>query len=290
MRIQSIVALTDFSTAGELALDRAALLAAAHQARLHILFGAETPHPRFTDPQARLEQRARQLARRHGLPVQALEHRGGSVAGEALRAAAGADLLVMDRRPPAGMAGLLGGSTLARVLRASSCPVLVVQQPVHGAYAHVLVAVDFSAASDALVRYAGGLEAAAAVELFHAADRRCESTAQALRDYRHEVRRQAQGRRVRLSDVFEARRNRVGMAVGAGDRARQLAVQQESAGADLVALAHRRRGLLGDLLRGRATRRVLDGVGCDVLVYPQDYPGTQARAQSAVARRWTEAT
>ena len=66
MRLQTIVALTDFSTAAEHALDRAALLAAEHKARLHLLFGAEQPDPKFVDPQARLAQRARQLARRHG--------------------------------------------------------------------------------------------------------------------------------------------------------------------------------------------------------------------------------
>ena len=281
MRLQTIVALTDFSTAAEHALDRAARLAAAHGAYLRILFGTEVPDPQFADPQARLEQRARQLARRHGVPVKALQYRDGDVAGEALRAAAGADLLVLDRRPQRGLGGFWRGGTLTRILRAGTCPVLVVQQPGHGAYAHVLVAVDGSPASDALVRYAGGLETVAAMELFHAGG--AQAPAQAVC---------APDRLVRLSDAFDARRNRVGMATGMGDMARQLAVQQERSGADLVALAHRRRGALADALLGGVTRRLLRGVGCDVLVYPHGRAQGVARGagdQPRVARRCTQA-
>ena len=40
MRLHTVVALTDFSTAAEHAVDRAAQLAAAHQARLHLLYAA----------------------------------------------------------------------------------------------------------------------------------------------------------------------------------------------------------------------------------------------------------
>lgn len=298
MRLQTIVALTDFSTAAEHALDRAALLAAEHKARLRILFGAEMPDPKFADPQARLEQRARQLARRHDLPVSALPYHGGDVADSVLRAAEGADLLVLDKRPQVGLGGLWAGGTLAQVLRRSPCPALVVQQAALAAYAHVLVAVDFSPASNAMVRYAGALDGSAAVELFHAVDMRdeaklrsAEASAQAVRTYREEMRRHAHDRLVRLSDGFEARRNRVGLSIGMGDMARQLAVQQESSGADLVALSHRRRSLVMDALLGSVARRLLGGVGCDVLVYPHDYPGAAARGaapQPRVARRWTQ--
>ena len=142
MRLQTIVALTDFSTAAEHALDRAALLAAEHKARLHLLFGAEQPDPKFVDPQARLEQRARQLARRHDLPVKALAYRGAGVVDEVLRAAVGADLLVLDKRAHQGVEQLWRGGTLSQILRRSPCPVLVVQRAAREAYAHVLLAVD----------------------------------------------------------------------------------------------------------------------------------------------------
>ena len=54
MHLQTIVAITDFSAAAEQALDRAAMVAADHHARLRIHYGTDTPDPKFTDPHARL--------------------------------------------------------------------------------------------------------------------------------------------------------------------------------------------------------------------------------------------
>lgn len=293
MRFQTIVALTDFSTAAEHALDRAALLAAGHKARLHILFGAEEPDPKFSDPQDRLDQRARQLAQRHDLQVKALTYRGDGVVRETLRAAAGADLLVLDRRASTGLAGLCLGGTLAQLLRRSPCPVLVVQQPARAAYDHLLVAVDFSAASRALACYALALDGGAAVELLHTVDTRAQASVQAVRDYREEVRRCSQDWLVRLSQACGTQRNRVLMTVGTGgDVVQEVAAYQQRSGADLVALAQRRRSRLLDFLLGSMARRLLGSLACDVLVYPQDYTGAAActaAAQSRVARRWTQA-
>ena len=67
MRLQTLVALTDFSPSAEQAVARAALLAAEHKAELHLLHGSAGPDVKHVDPQARLEQLARQLARRHGI-------------------------------------------------------------------------------------------------------------------------------------------------------------------------------------------------------------------------------
>ena len=111
---------------------------------------------------------------------------------------------------------------------------------------------------------------------------------------RDELRRRMHGRRVRLSDVFDARRNRVGLKLGQGvdDKARQLAVQQHRSGADLVALTQQRRRWLGDWLQGGMLRHLLGHADCDLLVYPHDRPQATpgGRAlQSRVARRWTQA-
>ena len=158
MHLQTIVAITDFSAAAEQALDRAAMVAADHHARLRIHYGTDTPDPKFADPHARLEQRARQLARRHDVAVVAARQGTGDVVADALAATAGADLLVMDRRAHFSWGRLLRGSPWARVLRGSRCPVLIVQNAPKSAYRHVLVAVDFSETAGALVRYAGGLQ------------------------------------------------------------------------------------------------------------------------------------
>ena len=371
MRLHTVVALTDFSTAAEHAVDRAAQLAAAHQARLHLLYAAQHHDPRFADPQARLEQRARQLGRRHGLPVTALHGAGQGVVADALQAAAQADLLVLDRRMQSGWHAWWRPCVLAQLLRRAPCPVLVVQQPAQGAYGHVLVALDAAPAVPALLRYAGALEVSARVELFHACPVRgpCDATlayrsqeqwrvrlSDAFEARRNRVdlrvgaqdlarqlvvQQPAQGAyghvlvaldaapavpallryagalevsarvelfhacpvrgpcdatlayrsqeqwRVRLSDAFEARRNRVDLRVGGQDLARQLVVQQERVGADLIVLGHRRRGLLTETLRGAVARRLLQGVRCDVLVVPHDGASQpQERRQAVAAPGW----
>ena len=157
---------------------------------------------------------------------------------------------------------------------------LVVQQPAQGAYGHLLVALDAAPAVPALLRYAGALEGSARVELFHACPVRgpCDATLA----YRSQ-----EQWRVRLSDAFEARRNRVDLRVGAQDLARQLVVQQERVGADLIVLGHRRRGLLTETLRGAVARRLLQGVRCDVLVVPHDGASQpQERRQAVAAPGW----
>src|SRR5690606_23650552 len=96
--------------------------------------------------------------------------------------------------------------------------------------------------------------------------------------------------RLRVSDAFEARRNRVGLATGTLDPARQLIVQQQSTGADLLVLAHSRRGLLSELLSPGKVHRLLAGrdrVDCDVLLVP-GAADTAAVRQSALGGGWTQ--
>lgn len=307
MRIQTILAITDFSSPAEQALDRAALLAARHQARLQLLHVAERQDAKFCDPQARLEQRARQLSRRHQLTAQALPASGGDLAA-LLAAAAQADLLVMDSRLhgrwrwPTRALGLL-----ARVLRASPCPVLVVQGAARAPYAHVLVHAAGDDEGGRLLHGAAAMHAGATVELFHVARPRrglglaCgEAFARALRSRRQRAQQLAQPvahTRLRVSDAFETRRNRVGLATRGLDAARQLLVQQQGTRADLLVLAHAPRGALRDLLQASKPWRLLAGpepVDCDVLLVPQSGAvaarGDAPARQSAVARRWTQAT
>lgn len=281
MRLQTILALTDFSAQAEHGLERAAMLAATHNARLRILYGAETPSPKFVDPFARLEQRARQLARRHGVQVVAVNGVGDPVE-DTLTQAADADLLVLDRRMHRALHQFWVGSTVQQLMRRSPCPVLVVQQAPGGPYERVLVAVDYTATSKPLVRYAGALAVGSSMALFHAIDSRSAEVSQAaMQAYRQEVLPHVHNRMSRLKDSFDTRRNRVGTLTGQGDVARQMVVQQESMSADLVVVGQRRRAALMDLVAGSMARRLLGHAGCDVLVCPQDFLG---QASDAAAR------
>lgn len=307
MRIQNILAVTDFSRTAEQALDRAALLAAQHRCTLAVLYAAERADPNVHDPAVRLAQRAGQLTRRHGIEVHLLPlaEAGPAAIRAVLCAAKQADVLVLDARPASGWLARRAqrGGWLAQVLRASPCPVLVVQGPAGQPYAHVLV----DAAHDAcegVLRRAGALEPRATLEWFHAARPQgvrslrlqCgEAFARALRSRRQPQ--QAPRCAVHVSDAFEARRNRVGLATGGIDAVRQLAIQQQSTGADLVALVQPRRSALMAWLQPGAACRLLageDGVVCDVLVLPRGPAAVRGAGagsvQSAVARRWTQAT
>ena len=277
MRLKTLVALTDFSAQAEQCLDRAALLARAHQAELRILYAAEVPSAKFSDPFARLEQRGRQLARRHGITAVAVGGSGDMLV-DALAQARDADLLVLDHRSHRAWPRLWRSSSLEQVMDRCPCPVLVVQQPAEGAYEQLLVAVDFSEVSRSLVRYASGLEAGAAMELFHAIDSRsqarlrcADAKASVVRAYRRLALKNTENRSFRFTDSFDARRNRVGTLTGQGDRVVQITVQKERSQADLVVVGKARsQGVVGWLL-GSMARGLVAGLDCDVLVVPHDY-------------------
>ncbi|MPM34160.1 hypothetical protein SDC9_80742 [bioreactor metagenome] len=284
MRIQTIAALTDFSTGAEQALDRAGLLARRHRAHLCLVYGADATDPRFVNPQARLEQRARQLARQHEIKVTTREFDDSdSVAERVLAAAASADLLVIDKRMERDWARPWRGALLGRCLRQSPCPVLVVQQPVSGAqaedgeaddYARMLVAVDGQPMSRQMVHYAGLLQGDAAVELFHTDEGGAVNDAQVdlrtLQEYRDELQRGGGAERaLSMADMDDARRNRVDSHLGTRDVARQLMVQQQHSGADLIVIGARRNHWLDRwALAARATR-LATNASCDVLVCGQ---------------------
>lgn len=167
MSFKSILALTDFSTSAEDALDRAGLLAARRRASLRIMYADEVPSLKFSDPFARLQQRARQLARRHCIAVEALPHSGDMIEAIVLQAAR-ADLLVLDHRQHRSPQAFWRGTTLDQLMRRCPCPVLVVKQAPSGPYGHILLDVDLTPESKELVRYASGSDVESAVEYFHA--------------------------------------------------------------------------------------------------------------------------
>ena len=287
MRLQTIVALTDFSVQAEQCLDRAALLASAHHAELRILYGAEVPCPKFSDPFARLEQRGRQIARRHGITTVAI---GGTddLLTDVLTQTLDADLLVLDRRSHRLWHQFWRGSLVEQVVQQARCPVLVVQQPVAGAYRQLLVAVDFSENSRSLVRYASGFEIGAAMEIFHAlasGDQASVGCADAqfsmVRAYQRIASKNGQGRRVRFSDSLDARRNRVGVLTGRTAPIGQITVQKESSQADLVVVGKSRPNPVVDWLLGSLARGLVAGLNCDVLVVPHDYPADRVADLSA---------
>ena len=287
MQLHSILAITDFSTQAEHGLERAALVAAAHQAKLRIVYFTESATHGFLNPGGRLAQRARQLARRHDITVDAVTRPCNSLT-DVLKEATSADLLVVDERRQRSLSSLWRGTEVAQLLRRSPCPVLVVKQAPSTHYNNMLVATDFTADSLALVRYGSGFDAKSELELFHA--RRSIGNApapwarQAAKQeaaFRQESHRLLQGRQFALTDSFDTRLSRVDWVHGDFDPARQTLVRQKISDADLIVVGKERRSILADRLLGSVAQRLVTSASSDVLVVPHAYNASSRAAGRA---------
>ena len=286
MNFQAILVLTDFSTAATAAVHRAALLAADHGAMLTLMHVAAPGDAHPANAPVRLDQTARQLAQRSGLRVYA-RYASGEATGAIAAEAARADLLVLPHQPARGAAAFLRTPLAVRLARLCRCPILVVKAPALRPYRKILVTVDFQARSQALVALACAVDGRSEIELFHAISlrddarlRAAEASHEAVQAYRRRMRRNAQERLFALSDSFQARRNRMLMAIGHGDPARQAVVQQEYTGADLLLVGKRRAAAWVDLFFGSVAQRLLAWAHCDVILLPDEHrPATRAAAR-----------
>ena len=290
MTPHSILAVTDFSTLGDHALRRAALLGAEHGATLKLLYLSYPGEPPPPDASSRLAHHAVQLAQRHGIRVRSANHIALCV-DDVLPEARCADLLVWGTAPVVGARSFFRGQPVDGLLRTAQRPLLVVRRPADAAYRSLLVAVDFSASSHRLVELGIALNRSAQVELFHAISthneeklRYAEVSERAIRTYRDECRRHARNRMLWLTDSYDARRNRVLSAIGHGDPGRQTVIQQQHSGAELIVVGKRPAWLLTELMFGSVAKRVLRDAGTDVLVVPHGHqPASSATAVKRLA-------
>lgn len=276
MTFDSILALTDFTTQSEHALDRAALLAGQHNAPLRLIHFAEERHRFFSDPIARLSQRARQLTRRHGIRVQALE-RNPVTLDAVMQESRSASLLVMGPLWQRNWKTFYRGTTLDQFVHDSPCPVLVVKQAAERSYEQVLVAVDLSPRSRELIAYARRFASPSALQLFHAIDtieesklRSADVSFEAIRANRLDSRQHAKDRLVQLTRALGLAGNAMAFDVGNGDPAYQTAVQQQATRAELVVVGKRRASALARFLTGSVAQRLAKWAESDVLVVPFD--------------------
>lgn len=284
MTFQSILALTDFSTSAEHALDRAALLAVRHRSNLRIMYADEIPSLGFSDPFARLQQRARQMARRHGIAAEALAH-GGDMLDAIVRYAARADLLVLDHRQHRQWHTFWRGTTLDQLIRRCPCPVLVVRQASSGPYSHILVAQDATSESRGLVRYASISASEPEFELLNVWNTLNETaihsdtvSAEAPEACRKTMRQDARSRSIRFPVAFDKRRNRASWAAMRAEPVSPIPMHPDSVRSSLVIVGKRRNSTLVDFLFGSVARSVVSLAGCDVLVICHDYKGPSGAA------------
>ena len=163
----SLLALTPLDAHSHHHLEKAAALAVATGMQLRLAY-CGTGHNVFDSPLARLEQRARHLARQFKVVVEAIEETMTSL--DVLRFHAHKSTLLCVAHAPSTTHTLpLGADWLARALRLHTVPVLVMHTASPTAYRKVLVPVSLQADSAHLLRWATALAGRARIDVFHAA-------------------------------------------------------------------------------------------------------------------------
>lgn len=293
MTPRSILAVTDFSIDGDKALDRAALLSAEHGAVLKLACLAYPGEAPPSDAATRLAHHALQLSQIHGIDARAASRLAHAIE-DLLPEVNAADLVVWGTAPVRSLRSFFLGQPVEALMRSARRPVLVVRRSARRSYRSLLVAVNFSEASRALVDVGFSLSKSASVELFHAVStanegklRYAEVSDRAIKAYRDQCRRYAQDRMFWLTDSYDARRNRVQSAIAHGDPARQTLVQQHRNGSELIVVGKHSASILSDMLFGSVAARILDfsatdDLHADVLIVPH---GWQAASSTSAASR-----
>jgi nucleotide-binding universal stress UspA family protein len=184
--LKALLAATDFSERADMAVERAAELAACHGARLLLLHVVERYHletlrrlgvaagvgplPELAE-RARevLAQRSAQLAQTHGIAVQPEVVVGRVYREIAERASTwGVALTVIGGHGEHFFRDLVLGATAQKVVRHNEGPTLVVKQGALRPYGRVLVPVDFSPGSRAALQAVRRLVPDAGITILHA--------------------------------------------------------------------------------------------------------------------------
>jgi nucleotide-binding universal stress UspA family protein len=283
-----LLALTPLDAHSHSHLEKAAALAAGTGMQLRLAY-CGTGHNVFDSPLARLEQRARHLARQFELVVEAVEEAMTSL--EVLRFHANrSTLLCLASAPPVEHAQPPGADWLARALRLHTAPVLVMHTTSPATYRKVLVPVSLKADSSHLLRWATALGGRARIDVFHVAD--LPEVASRAREHagpivlEHFLRKacvDAHQQMALLSSGLSSPRAALQYAMVHGPVRERILAQQQSHGHDLVVVGSRpRRCWSWPLWRDPLAVTLANELQADVLIVPKARP----RKAWMPAQRW----
>lgn len=288
--ILSILVATDFSIAGKRAEERAALLAAEHDASLiliHSLPGhalqrlrehltrrsASTEAQLLEHYRSALQRLADDLAGRWRIEVTPILA-AGQAHREISRAAgkSGVDLVVVGAMGEHPTRDFFLGSTAERVVRESPVAVLVVRNEAREPYSRVLAALDLSPHGSAVLELARRVAPAAHLTLGHAFEVPFEGKLQFAGATEEEIARYSQEERqhalAELHALAGAMDDRPDVLVehGMADVVLRRLLRETSA--ELVVTGKHGSSEIIDLLLGSMTKHLLRESGRDVLVVP----------------------
>lgn len=294
MAIKTIIAAIALENGDELVARRAIQLATEHEARLILVHAIESlpaPDPNLPSPAkeetivkvltaeaiASLEQMAASAVVQTGIRVE----RGKAYQLiDRLICDHAADLLVIGPGKPQNLRERVFGSTVDRVMRTGSCPIVVVKRVSDEPYRRVIAAIDFSPMSFAAAQTAARIAPLAALDLIHAFEIPLTFEQAMLKAGTS----QAEIDRYRKAKVqaayTELRSVRTSLAMGGkvrvvrGGAAAALVRLARSGRTDLMALGIQGRNAASKMILGSVARRVLGGSSCDVLLAKElDQPG-----------------
>jgi nucleotide-binding universal stress UspA family protein len=288
MPIERIVAATDFSQASALAMQRAARLAAAHGAELHVatvLPSGWLDQVRAWFAGAEVQADAHAIQRRLAEDAEALQRDGRpAVRTQVLEGEARDEIAALAHRQQARLLvvgahgrSLVGetilGSTALALLERCDVPILVVRNDAGADYRRALVGVEFSAASAQAVRFAAALCPQADLSLLHAYEDPFAAElflGQANPDAESYYRGRAREQAKRSLDGFVGGlgelASRCHPLLAYGPPGLLLAHEAPHQRADLVVLGSRRKGRLETALLGSVASNVTQMVAADVLL------------------------
>jgi nucleotide-binding universal stress UspA family protein len=285
--IRSVIAATDFSFSAHRAARRAAALAKAHGAALHLLHvldgssasGLLRRSPAIDvvqslrlEAERALESLADDLAAAGGTVTDRLLREGG-VMDEILAASRRSNLVVLGSRGVNPLRDFILGSTAERMARMIGSPMLVVKQDPQLPYENVLVPVDFSDYSGAALRFATDLAPGAALHVLHALDcplkgrlQGAGASEEAIAAYCEELHREATAN---MAELTAGLQQRVSSATVREADAR-FAINERAAANNctLIVMGKQGRSWLSEHILGSVTRALLERATCDVAVVP----------------------
>ncbi|HEY0720477.1 MAG TPA: universal stress protein [Gammaproteobacteria bacterium] len=291
MTLQRLLAATDLSIMARHAAARAALLTRQQQARLDLLHVIDhEPLDRlrqllgesFTAVEQTLcdnalvemQELAEWLYHQYGVNAGVQVSVGAILDTLYERAdACAADLLVAGVRGASFLRHTLLGSTAERMVRKTRQPILVVKQPPHDHYRHVLVPIDFSDVSRRALNLARALAPDAVLILLHVFDVPFESKLymagvedELIERYRVMERQESLGKMHQLADVAGLAPESFTLLAQRGEPWLNILEQEQEFDIDLIVLGKHGTGRIEELLLGSVTKHVLAQSRCDVLI------------------------
>lgn len=288
--LKNILAATDFSGPSRQAAERAARLAGATGARLHLahaLCGGTLAQLQqwlghdsaaeeniILHTQKSLALMATEISDAHGILVEPHLSRGAVL--DQLTAQAGvvnADLVVLGARGADFMRRFVLGTTAERLLRKSSHPMLVVKQRAHEPYQRVLVAVDFSPWSAPLLALARRVAPKAHLVLLNACEvpfegklRFASVPQDVIESYRLQAQRTALAQLHALAEQAGLKSTDWTACTPHADASLAIVEQEQELDCDLIVMGKHGQGMAEELLLGSVTKHVLADAAGDVLV------------------------